>query len=697
LKANLIKDKLILEQPFYFYLKPCLCMKKILLLLLAGSLFYTGELVAQDKLNVKYGKITPQDFALTGAHFDSMATGVVIADIGDATFEGSNKGFFSIVFRHFRRAKILDKKAIAELGKVSLDLYSNGRDEEKLDNLKAHTYNLENGTVVETKLDDKSIFTDKTSKHFISKKFTFPNLKEGSIIEYTYTTRSDFLYNLQSWEFQDQFPILWSEYEVSIPQYFTYVPMSQGYQNFFVRKNETSSAHYTVTTDNGSERNETTSLDATVNINRWVMKDVPALKPESYTTTIQNHIAKIEFQLSMVHFPNSAPHETMGNWQSMSKELMLSETFGDGIKRNNGWLSDELKQITAGAGSKLEKAQKIYSWVKQHFVCKSYGRLRTENPLKTVFKNRSGSEAEINLLLAAMLNHEDIDADPVILSRRDNGYVHPMYPLIDRFNYVIAAAHIDGRDYYLDASHSSLGFGHLPDYLYNGQAQLINADNPRPVIFSPDSLRENKFTSVMIYNDEQGDGMNGTLQTTMGEIGSFALREKVGTDGAKGYFAQLKKTSLSDLTLQNEDIDSLNLADYPVKLHYDFAFKPNAENGLIYFTPMMGEAMKKNPFEAATRTYPVEMNYPVDEMYTLSMEIPKGYVVDELPKSAKVAFNENEGFFEYLVVKDDANVQLRTRIKLNKATFPADDYAVLRDFYAFIVKKQSEQIVFKKK
>ena len=71
--------------------------------------------------------------------------------------------------------------------------------------------------------------------------------------------------------------------------------------------------------------------------------------------------------------------------------------------------------------------------------------------------------------------------------------------------------------------------------------------------------------------------------------------------------------------------------------------------------------------------------------------------VDELPKSAKVLFNDTEGFFEYLIVKGEEGIQFRSRIKLNKATFSPEDYATLRDFYGFVVKKQSEQIVFKKK
>ena len=33
------------------------------------------------------------------------------------------------------------------------------------------------------------------------------------------------------------------------------------------------------------------------------------------------------------------------------------------------------------------------------------------------------------------------------------------------------------------------------------------------------------------------------------------------------------------------------------------------------------------------------------------MDMPGGYVVDELPRSAKVSFNDGEGYFEYLIEK----------------------------------------------
>ncbi len=91
------------------------------------------------------------------------------------------------------------------------------------------------------------------------------------------------------------------------------------------------------------------------------------------------------------------------------------------------------------------------------------------------------------------------------------------------------------------------------------------------------------------------------------------------------------------------------------------------------------------------------MPYCIDDIYILDMEIPAGYKVEEIPKSAKVLFNEGEGFFEYLISKSENGVQLRSRIVMKRANFAADEYNSLRDFFGYVVKKHSEQIVLKKK
>jgi hypothetical protein len=52
--------------------------------------------------------------------------------------------------------------------------------------------------------------------------------------------------------------------------------------------------------------------------------------------------------------------------------------------------------------------------------------------------------------------------------------------------------------------------------------------------------------------------------------------------------------------------------------------------------------------------------------------------------------------FEYLIQQSGDHIQLRCRTKLNKATFEPDDYETLRNFFGMVVKKENEQIVFKK-
>lgn len=652
----------------------------------------TANVSAQGKAPIKFGKISPEDFSIKQP-FDSGASAVIIADIGNSVFEGNMKGWFSLVFKRVKRIKIIDKKGF-EAAKVEIQLYNDGSMEEKLDDLKAITYNLENGKVVETRLESSAVFKDKLSKNRSVRKFTFPAVKEGSIVEYSYTLKSDFLYNLQPWSFQGEYPCLWSEYEVGIPEFFNYATISQGYLNAEI-KTDIYHSNYRVTVPGGADKDEVVPLDGDVNTRRWVVKNAPALKPENFTSSIKNYISGVEFQLSSYRIKMGSFHDMMGNWVLLGQKLMEADYFGATLSKNNNWLDDELKNITKGAVTKTEKTKKIFAYVRDNLTCTDHSALTIETSLKDVLKKRSGSVADINLLLVAMLRHEDIPADPLILSTKSHGFTNELYPLLDRFNYVVCNAQPDTVSYYLDASSPYSAFGRLQPYCYNGHARIITKEAALPVYLEPDSLKEQKVTSVFISNDEK-QGMVGTFKSQLGYYESAGLREKIKGD-VEGYFKKVKSGYNFDINIKDGIVDSLKQPDMPALVQYDFDFKPSAEESLVYFNPMLTEGYKENPFNAAERRYPVEMPYAMDETYLLNMEIPRGFTVEELPKSAKVAFNGDEGFFEYLVQKSDDAIMLRSRVKLNKATFTPEDYESLRAFFGFVVKKQSEQIVLKKK
>jgi hypothetical protein len=672
-------------------------MQKRILFIICMFL-YQGIVHAQDKLNIKFGKVSLQDFSLSVRSFDTSAEAVVIADIGNTSFEGNNrgKGDFSLVYKRFKRIKIISKSGF-DVASEEFIVYSDGYDEEKLTDLKASCYNIENDKVMETKLDDKSVFTEKIDRYRTRKKFTIPAVKEGSIVEVSYTIKSDFYTHLRPWNFQGEHPILWSEYEVHIPKFFNYVVLSQGDQNFLAHTTKSEGKTYNIRVDGGTGATDFYSVNTEDLVARWVKKDVPALKEESFTTTIFNHVARVEFQLNYIQFSENGNRQNyLSDWTTASEKLLKSESFGVALDKDNHWMSEALNPLIVGIHDDVEKMRKIFSYVRDNISCKDHDALYANETLKTVFKNKSGNVAEVNLLLVAMLRHENIDADPVVLSTRDNGYPSVVYPLMERFNYVVCTAHSGDKVYYLDASRPVLGFGQLAIDCYNGPARVINKEKPFAVYFEADSLKEAKQTAVMIFNDEKGKA-TGSFESTLGYNESFQLREKIKKMNERDYFKDLQTNYGSDFALENTGIDSLSKYDLPVKIHYDFNIKSGGDDDIIYFNPMLSERYKENPFKAAERKYPVEMPYRIDELYTFSMEIPDKYEVEELPKSAKVAYNESEGSFEYLIQKDQTGIQMRCRLKLNKANFLPDDYGALRDFFGFVVKKESEQIVFKKK
>ena len=658
----------------------------------AISLFSINNTFGQERSPVKFGKISAADFDLSKYNFDTSVSAVVISDVGSSAFEGNTKGWFTLVFKHQKRIKILKKSAFDEAS-ISIPLYSSGSNEERISNLQANTYNLENGNIVKSELDDKAIFKDKLSKNVVEKKFTFPAVKEGSIIEYSYTINSDFLFNLQPWAFQGEYPRIWSEYNVSLPDFFNYVTISQGYIPYSIKDQKSNYRSFSVTIPGGTGTDDHISLSGNVNDFRWVIKDVPVLKEEGFTSTIKNHIAKIEFQLSQYRFPNQPVEDVMGNWNTVSEKMLKREDFGMDLNKNNNWLDDDMKPIIAGATTPLQKAKRIYAYVRDNFTCTDYSDLYLNTSLKNILKNKNGSVSDINLLLIAMLHHENIDADPLILSTRKHGFANNLYPLMSRYNYVIAEARIDGVSYHLDATHHLVGFGKLPSECYNGYARLI-AKEPILVNLISDSLMEGKITSVIIIS-ENGK-TEGSFQTKLGYYESLNTRESIKEKGEAEFFKKIRSSYNNDLDLQSPGIDSLKIVEQPISIHYDFKMN-DMDGDIIYFNPMMAEGYKDNFFKAAERKYPVEMPYTFDEIYILNMEIPKGYVVEEIPKSVKVLYNDGEGLFEYLINKTDDGIQLRSRIQMKRANFSAEEYNSLRDFFGYVVKKHSEQVVFKKK
>ncbi|SFW33229.1 transglutaminase domain-containing protein [Chitinophaga sancti] len=652
---------------------------------------------SQDK--IKFGKVDPKDFSKTGFEQDTGAHAVIISDVGEVTFESDRAEGIVLQFKRHTRIKIVDKNGY-DAATVRIHYYKGESDEIKLKDIKATTYNLEGAQVVDTKMDSKSIFTDKIDKKGdVVKKFTLPAVKEGSIIEYTYTIISPYKMHLHSWQFQStEYPTLYSRYEATVPEFYEYIFLRSGYVPVKEKKTQGSQSFtisYEEENSYGTKTGHTQFYNITSNTNiyKWEAENTPALREEDFTTSIWNHVSMIQFQLSAYRYPNQPVKPVLGTWGSLAEELNKSESFGESLGKNNPYLGDKVDELTKGIKDDTAKARRIYNYVRSNFTCTSHDDLYLSKSLKSVFSSHNGNDADINLLLVAMLRRAGLTAHPVILSTRENGVTYELYPLVSRFNYTVAALNTDSSWYFLDASEPYLGFGRLDYSAYNGHARILSPDVV-PIDMDPNTLLQAKSTYVMLMGDS--GKIKGSFSQKPTYYESCKMRADIVKNGKDAFFKPLTKGFSMETTLSNGEISDMDDYELPLQVKYDFEMTPD-DAGMLYINPMLSEAYKSNPFKSLERRYPVEMPYLMDEIYTMNLIVPEGYTVEELPKSSMVKLNEEEGMFQYLIQQSDNTIQFRCRVKLNKAVFPSEDYATLRDFFDMIVKKQSEQIVLKKK
>ena len=155
---------------------------------------------------MKFGKIDPAYFEMKVYDKDTSAEALILGDYGESQIiYDQNEGFVVEYSRHFR-AKVF-KKSGYDLANQELILYHNGNGQEKIVALKGSVYNMENGKVVESTLEKSMIFQEEMDSRHTEQKFTLPNVREGSILEFYYKVRSDF-WSLPDWQFQHDIPAL---------------------------------------------------------------------------------------------------------------------------------------------------------------------------------------------------------------------------------------------------------------------------------------------------------------------------------------------------------------------------------------------------------------------------------------------------------------------------------------------------------
>ncbi|GGG53163.1 DUF3857 domain-containing protein [Hymenobacter glacieicola] len=652
---------------------------------------------------IKFGKIDERD--LTGQNFvaDSAAPAVVLCDFGRSRFDYSEGGF-RVIFERVARIKIL-KKAGYDYATVKVPLYHRGTNEEKLTALRGFTYNLVNGQVVKEKLNSESMFREESTPNITIRKFTMPNVREGPIVEFAYTVASEFTFNFQDWTFQSDIPVRWSEYRAAIPEYFDYKMLMQGYEPLEVQERTEGTTQYVIRWSSsiepgmqgGRQSGGSETVTPRVTNFRWAMKNLPAMREEPYMTTTNDYIAKIDFELAGTKWPNEAYKSVANSWEKIDYELLNEDSFGAQLSRGS-FLKQQLAPLVAQHTDPAARTAAVHDLIRRAVKHNGNNGVFSSGNIRRVYEQKSGSAADVNLLLIAALREAGLQANPVVLSTRSHGRMETNVPLMSRFNYVVAHVALpEGKELLVDATEELAPCGMLPYRCLNGVGRLVlpKASESRWVELKP-ADRLVTYRQINLAVDEKGS-LSGKVHQEHGGYLALNQREKLRKLGEKKYVEEIitdhEGWSIPKYTFQERD----NLHK-PLMLDYEFAAAGGeTPAGTIYLNPMRYFGTDKNPFLHEGRRFPVDFGASLDETIVLTITLPAGYLLEETPKGMSVQLPEGGGRFLYNVQPGEGTIQIMSRMSLTRPVYSAEEYAYLREFFTHVMTKQGEKLVLKKK
>lgn len=653
-----------------------------LLFLSILTFFLNGFIYCQENSTIIFGKPNVDEITVKKCEQDSSAEAELLYDKEDIEFfvDNSNNHYYTIKITYHGRLKIYKKSGL-DRGIIKLKCEIRNGIEEIIENVNGYTYNYENGKVITSSLTLASVFKEKVNAYESVTKISAPNLKEGSVFEYKYTRIIPFPVGNKpsTWFFQGNIPYKWSEVSIVIPGRFFYKLFYHGYMPLYINEVKDTAQ---VFGDN---------LVKAVKY-RYVIKNAPAFISESYMTSYKDYVSKLEFELASYTEPYGEEKRYNETWKDINNLLLKDGNFGEKINKTGF-----LKEVAANFQSiedTLEKVKAAFNFISKAMKWNSYFHIYTSESLNKAFDNKVGSGAQINMILVALLRRLNIEANPAIISTKDNGEINEAFPLLNKFNYTIAQAKIGGKDILMDATERFSKPNMLPYHSLSKKVFIVEKDSGRLISYQPKEKKVEMETIDYTVFPESNE-IKGKYTSSYGGYKALEIRNYIYKYGEAEKNKSLKMNN-ADWQLENIKIENKDSVYEPLKIVYDFSLTNSNQNGDVIFFNPFPHRYTENPFKAATRIYPVDFSAPIEDISLVTIKIPQGYKIEDLPKSGVFVLPDKSGKFSYVVEIENDLLKIKSHLSVTKNFFSPKEYFHLKELFNIVVDKQAQQVILKK-
>lgn len=632
---------------------------------------------ASKAQNFDLGKVTVDQLKVKRHPKDTSAVAAILFKKAKTTFKYDNfKGFVSTTEFEYK-IKIYDKKGFSWANfKIPYD--------EIVEISKAVTHNLENGQILKDKVTSVGKIDEVKNEFWKTMLVVFPNVKEGSILELKYSIKSENLAVLPDFQYQYDIPVDYAEYTTKIPEFYLYKTMNTG----------------KVKIESEQELENTSSIlrlryvIAHKQINSvYKASNIPSLVYEPYLNNINNYYSRIQNELQTIRLPEKSPKQVNTTWNDLAKYVYGEEEFGKELKKFAYFIND-LKSLLAGELTDEAKMKTVFDFVKKRMHWNNKYGFYADLGLEKGYVEKVGNVADINLLLVSILRFSGLDANPVLLSTRENGFVD--FPNRTKMNYVIASVNSNGEDFLLDATDSNSQINMLPIRSLNSTGRLIKEDGSNREVDLTSKVVSKESANLMATINAAGE-IEGKIQKQKSNYNAFLFRSNEGKLAKESYIEKLEK-ELNNSIVEDYTIENKIESDSPVVETYSFKNNNSADiiNDKIYFSPLLFFAITENPFKQEKREYPIDFIFLNQNKNIVIMNIPEGYVVESMPISGNVIFGDNLLTYKFNISNNGKQIQISSVFDIRASIISPESYEDLKMFYNEMIKKQNEKIVLKK-
>ena len=634
--------------------------------------------------NSKMGKPTMAELTMESYAPDSSAAAVVLYNELYFNYEWGLEDF-RIAYRHKTRIKILKEEGL-KYANVEIPYYEREENRivrEVVTGLNASSYNLEDGKTVRTKMKKEQVFDERLNNSYRVLKFTVPQAKVGSVIEYEYNLLSDLYYRIPVWMAQRGIPTLYTELEAIIPQYFKFNVGAHGREHLDTKHEDTN----IIINIRGQQ------LHCSGKKYSYVGRELPAIKDDAYIWCADNYAAQVNMELEGYEIPGVTYKTFTQRWEDIDKILLEDSDFGSRTRMSNPLKNEMAALHLENAGSTEEKIARIYTLLKSKVKWnEKYGFYGDKG--RQVLKEGSGSNAEINFILISMLKDAGIPAFPVVMSRRDQPMLPYSHPSIQKLStFVVGIADTDSTFVYLDGSVRDGYINVIPPVLMTNRARIIMpnyADWVNLQGIGRNSIRSSVQASIA------ADGKISGTRTSV-YIGQNAADIRRSHHLAKDSLDFIQKLNERE-GIEVQSYGTKGLHDFSPTVQENLSFEKQAEvsGDYIYVNPLIFLHVSESPFKQSERTLPIEFSHQDLLNLNINLTIPEGYTVDELPESGRQVTSDGKITALYYIQQQGRQISVKYSFQLKQLLFTPESYPELKKFWEMLAEKNNAMMILKK-